>query len=76
VSRAAGHAARSAPHLDALLDRKVDALVGDDDVAALAECGNHRRDRREALCVDDGVVDADKARNVGLELHVHVCGRQ
>lgn len=67
------HAASQVPHLDSLLNRKVDALVCNDDVSALAECGNDRGDRREALGIDNRVVDANEARNVGLKLHVHVC---
>jgi len=59
--------------LDALLQRKVDAAVGDDDVAALAERRHDRRDAAEGVRVDDGGGDVEEGGDVTLELEVDVC---
>ena len=59
--------------LDALLDGKVDAAIGDDDVAALAERGDHGRDATERLGVDDGGGDVEERRNVALEFQMDIC---
>ena len=60
-------------NLDALLDGKVDAAIGDDDVAALAERGDHGRDATERLGVDDGGGDVEERRNVALQFQVDIC---
>jgi hypothetical protein len=62
----------AAADLHALADGKVDGLVGDDDVAALAERGDDAGDGGKGLRVDDARRHAQVRRDVCLGLHVHV----
>lgn len=59
--------------LDAFLDRKVDAPVGDDDVAALAERGNDGGHATEGVGIVDRGGDVQESRNVAFELEVDIC---
>lgn len=60
--------------LQALANRVVDQLVGDDDVAALAEGRYDTGNSREGLRVDNASLGTETGRNVGLGLHVYILG--
>ena len=58
--------------LEALLNRKVDAPVSDDDISTLAEGGNNGGDCRERLRVEDGVFGSKEICDVLLQVGVHI----
>lgn len=57
---------------EALAYRVVHHLVGNNDVATLAEAWDYARDGREGVGVHDGALGAEKRGDVGLGLHVNV----
>lgn len=63
---------RAPRDLQALLDGKVDSSVRDDDISALAERRNDRRDGRKCLRVGDGRLGTKEIRNVLFKLNMDV----
>lgn len=59
--------------LDALLDGEINGAVRNNDIAALAERGDDRRDSRKALGVQNGRLCTQEIGDVIFELHVDVC---
>ena len=58
--------------LEALLNRKVDVPVGNDDIPSFGEGRNDGRNCRERLGVEDGIFRSEEIRNVLLEVGVNV----
>lgn len=58
----------------ALADRVVDLLVGEDDIATLAKGRNDTGDGREGLGVDDTALSAQVGGNISFRLHVDILG--
>jgi hypothetical protein len=63
---------RAPTNLQPLPNRIIDRSIRNNDIASLAECWNHTRDRRESLCVNDASFGAKTRRDVGLRLHVDI----
>lgn len=60
--------------LESFADGIIDRLVGDDDVAPLAECWDHTADRAKRLRVDDAGRSAQESGDISFDLHVYILG--
>lgn len=58
--------------LEALLNRKVDVPVGNDDISTLGESRDDGRNRGERLRVENSIFRSEKIRNALLEVSVNV----
>lgn len=63
---------RAPANLQSLPNGIIDRAIRNNDIASLAKCRNHTRDRGESLRIHDTLIRAQARRDIRLSLHVDI----